>query len=389
MADEDRDLIERALLADVPAARPDLEQRVRQRLLDPESSDEDRRRWVLALVAAALALLVVAGVLAPRLLTLHSSPVTRAVPAAPRAPTGLDPSRCQLPVVVTSEAGPPSQLATEAGFVDTSTGRYVKDASASVAGLPGGASPGSGTKPGSAGPAVPTEYSAPLRRWLPVGGPSVAPDGRSYVWVQLLPAGSNLDNFTAAELHRYDVATAADHTLWTYPGSIDVARWDGAGILVNTVPPHGGVQLWWLIDPQTGVAGRQPSSADPNRPTGLLGQGGVSGYGSFVVDGMDRPIFRVGTRTRGDQEWVFYETATGQQVTVYRGTQGDATGFDPYGGAADSTGIWFGDNDTPTIWHWQQGTGLRKVTVTGQPAPIAGYANSNVFVRPVGQCLPR
>jgi hypothetical protein len=391
-ADEDRDLIRHALLADVPDPGPDLEQRVRQRVLDPDAAGEDRVRWVLALTAAVLALLVVAGVLAPRLLTLRTSPATKAASAAPavhppRGPAVVDPSHCRLPVVVTSEAAPPATLATEVGFVDTSTGRYTKDASASVAGLPGGDSPGSDTKPGSARPAEPTYYSSRLRHWLPVGGPSIAPNGLSYVWVRLLPSGSNFTHFQAAELHRYDVVAAADHTLWSYPGSITIVRWDKAGVLVNTVPPQGGVQLWWLIDPDTGVASPQPASADPTRLTDLAGQGGTSSYGSFGMDALGRAIFQVGSRTPGDQEWVFYVTAAGQRVTIYRGTQGDATGFDPYGVMADATGLWFGDYDSPTIWHWQEGAGLHKVTVTGQPAPIVGPPNSNVYVRPAGPCL--
>ena len=54
---------------------------------------------------------------------------------------------------------------------------------------------------------------------------------------------------------------------------------------------------------------------------------------------------------------------------------------------ADATGLWFGDYDNPTIWHWSVASGLRKINVTGTPAAIPGHGNSYVFVNPAGPCL--
>jgi hypothetical protein len=202
----------------------------------------------------------------------------------------------------------------------------------------------------------------------------------------LLPEGSNSTNFQKAELHRYDVASATDRTLWTYAGAIYVSRWDASGILINTVPAGGGVQLWWLVDPQTGTAAQKDGRADPTRFTRLPDdpqERGGSVSGSFGRDAQGHTLFRIGSRNPGDAEWVFFEKAPGQRVTIYRGKQGDATGFDPGGAIGDATGIWFGDYSGLKIWHWQQDTGLKKITLTGVPSAD----NSFVSVNPAGPCV--
>jgi hypothetical protein len=305
--------------------------------------------------------------------------------AAAPSRAGVDPSNCRLPVVVMLEGRPPQpQLKTEAGFVDTRSGQYTKDGSASVAGLPGGGFPGTSLKPSQ--PSAPVQYSDALRRWIPVGGSSLAPDGRSYAWVRLVPEGSSPSNFQKAELHRYDVASATDRTLWTYAGAIYVSRWDASGILVKAVPPQGVVQVFWLVDPRTGTADQTGGRADLTGFTRLPDDpqerdGSVSsGSGR---DAQGHTVIRLGSRASGAPEWVFFETAPGQRVTIYRGKQGDATGFDPYGTVGDATGIWFGDYSGHTLWHWQQDTGLKKITLTGVPSS----ANSDVYVKPAGPCL--
>ena len=389
--DQDRDHLRQALLADVPSARPGLQDRVYQRLLDGDASAAARRDWRLPLAAAFIGGMVVATLLITnRLAKPHTAPASHPtvsvptvspLPHATPSSASVDPPNCRLPVVVTLEAGPPPKLETEAGFVDTRTGRYTRDDVATVAGLPGGGSPGSDVK--ASMPAAPTTYSNSFHRWLPVRGPAIAPDGHSYVWVQLLPPGSGFGDFKSAELHLYDLASTTDRTIWSYPGSITIERWDATGILVNTVPPRGGALYEWLIAPDTGSATQQAVSIGQGPPTRLPGDPPVSG--SFS-DGGQGKIYRFGSRTPGDQEWVFFESAPGQRVTIYRGTQGDATGFDPYGAMKDDGGIWFGDYDHPTIWRWQEDAGLRKVTVVGLPTPITGFPNSNVFVNPAGHC---
>jgi hypothetical protein len=386
--DHDRLLIRQAVLDDVPPMAPDLEHRIERRLIEgSQATGEYGRRRLVPLIAAVAGLLVATLVLGTWLIYQRANPASAPAVApghnlASPHPTAVDPSRCRLPVMVMSEVGPPAQLSTEVGFVDTHTGKYTKDASASIAGLPGGGSAGTSMKPGI--PAAPVEYSTPLGRWLPVGGPAISPDRRSYLWVQLLPAGSNLNNFQTAELHRYDVARATDRTLWTYAGSIDLQRWDADGILVNTVPPGGGRLIVWLVDPETGAATQESLSSNPIMQFTHL-PGDPASAGSNGMDAQGRRIIRLGTRTKGDQEWVFYESTPGQRVTIYRGTQGDATGFDPFRVGADSTGLWFGDYRSSTMWHWNQKTGLSKITVTGVPAPIGGYPTFVLFY-PAGLC---
>jgi hypothetical protein len=392
-----RDLKERfAELERLPA--PDLQQLIQtrvRRLQQPgrlKTGAErawhhfERPRLLTAWTTQVLAAAVIVALAIGLALIFHYARTVgpaRPTPIPTTTRASVDFLNCRLPVVVNSG----EQLKSEVGFVDTRSGHYTKDGSASVAGLPvreGGISVG---KP-SGGPPAPAWYSAALRRWIPVGGSSLAPDGRSYLWVRVLPEGSTSSNFEKAELHRYDVASATDRTLWTYAGSIDVSRWDASGILVNTVPPQGGVQVWWLVDPRTGTAARANAPAAyasffgftllPDDPPELVSS--VSGFGT---DSQGRKVFRLGSRTTGAPEWVFFETAPGQRVTIYRGKQGDATGFDPGGTLGDATGIWFVASSGPTLWHWQQDTGLHKLTLTGLP----GSANSTVYVDPAGPCL--
>src|SRR4030088_1334816 len=150
-------------------------------------------------------------------------PVPRIVPAvtpsASPAPVVVDPSSCRLPVSVERGSGPPSRLANEVGFIDTRTGRYTRDASASVSGPPG-------RDPLAGASDVATYYSPALKRWLPVSAGEVAPDGRSYAWVKTLPVGSLYPNFKSSELLIHDVSASTDRSIWTHAGTINVWRWD-------------------------------------------------------------------------------------------------------------------------------------------------------------------
>jgi hypothetical protein len=361
-----------------------------------------RRRLASAFgpIAATVALVMVAGAVGWRLAGQEGTtehPVKPSV-TAKGLPTAavVDPLNCTLPVVVLLQAGPPGQQRREVGFIDTHSGQYARDGSASVAGLPGGGFGPVAGKP--AQPATPVSYSASLGRWLPVFPASVSPDGRSYVWVKLLPEGSSYgpNNFQKAELHRYDVASSTDRTLWTYPGLINVFAWDASGILLETTPPilaglpRAGMPIWWLVDPETGNAGQQAIAPGPYpHPMQLPGdplENGTFVYSSIGTDFQGHPLFRIGSRDPGAPEWVFYETAPGQRVTIYRGIQGDATRFDPDRARSDVTGIWFSDWGGGMLWRWQQGSGLNKLHLTGLPSPIAG-PNSSVGADPSGPCM--
>jgi hypothetical protein len=350
-----------------------------------------RRRWPGAIgsIAATLVILT-AGAWAGWRLVLERN----IIPAAPTpsatpqpTPAAVDASHCRLPVVVRRESGPPGQVATEPGFVDTRTGTYVTDRAASIAGLPGGAFEGTDVKP--AYPAAAAWYDETVGRWLPVAPPAVAPDGLSYVWTRLLPFGSNIGNLKSSELHRYDLATRTDHVLWSYPGQIMVWRWDTQGILVesNPPPPAGGQVIDWLIDPATGSASQQPPRNPFQGPTLLPGEQRNSfSWGSFGQDAEGHTLYRIGSRQAGATEWIFYESAPGQRVTIYKGTQGDAMGFDPARSLGDATGIWLSDYEWHGLWHWDSGSGLRKYAVTGQPGLLSG-ANSALYVDPAGPCM--
>ena len=372
----------------------DLSGRIEAAVAGPRSRPRLRPIGSLAATAAILLVGVFAGW---RLVDQHRQPasVKAGVKGIPTAVPSVNHSAnlavCRMPVVVMQESGPPGQLRNEAGFIDTGTGQYTTDRSASVVGLPGGAFVGSDVKPSR--PATPAFFSEILHRWLPVDERSISPDGKSYVWERLLPEGSNYSNFAKAELHRYDVATRTDRTLWTYAGSIAINGWESSGIQVDTEPASsGGPLIGWLIDPATGSAAQQPTAYNaPPRLTALPGdplQNGGFAYGSIPgAKFRGHQLWRIGSRQSGSPELVVYETAPGQRITIYQGAQGDAMHFDPDRGLADVMGIWFTDYQGNVLWRWQPQTGLRKIVLTGLPQPISG-PNSGTYLRPAGTCVP-
>jgi hypothetical protein len=359
------------------------------------SAPPARRRPALGSIAATLALVLVGAFAGWRLIDQHARPAsvnalpTRTAPT-PAAASNVPLPVCRLPVIVSLESGPPAQLQTDPGFINTGTGQYTPDSSASVTGLPGGAVIRINGKPNSSRSAAPAFYSESLRRWLPVDARSVSPDGASYVWERLLPEGSNDSNFARSELHRYDVAASMDRVLWTYVGSIDVVRWDASGVLVETVPPNGGVLITWLVNPATSSAAQQASgfAARPGLtqlPGDPLHNGGFV-YGNVPGAEFDgRQIYRIGSREPGTPEIVAYETTPGQRVTIYRGSQGDATSFDPGSGVGDAAGIWFTDYAGRVLWRWQPSTGLHKVALSGLPNSGPNWSISET---PAGACMP-
>jgi hypothetical protein len=147
--------------------------------------------------------------------------------------------------------------------------------------------------------------------------------------------------------------------------------------------------ILWLIDPQTGAATQQPAAIPfETGPTKLPGEGqnGSFAVGSFGTDSQGRTLYWIGSRQAGDQEWVFYESAPGQRVTIYKGHHGDATGFDPFEAMGDGRGIWFSDYETRGLWYWDPASGLHKIPVKGLPTQLAG-PNSSVYVNPAGSCM--
>ena len=296
------------------------------------------RRWIV-LVAAALVAVLVAGIAGQRLLLQRqSSPIVPAATPSPHAsPTPVDPFSCRLPVSAGSAVG----------FLNTRTGRYTADPSAT-----------SGAE----------SYSPAAKRWLPVPARQISPDGMRYAWTD-----------ATNHLHVHSFASGKDADIWSHAGLFEVpVVWGRAGIYVvlNNLAPDS----IWLVDPDTGSATRQirksnflftPLANDPHdtgfRPLGV----DANGHWMWWFYYADRP---------GSPQSAFYETAPGQRVYIYQGTQGDAIGFNPEIFLDDSTGIWFSDHDGGAfIWHWAQQSGLRKVSVAGAPAGRT--------ISPAGSCF--
>jgi hypothetical protein len=353
---------------------------VRSRLLAPPKRSIPTHLMVAAATAAVLLLTGVVGLewLAGGRAPVVGSAATPSASSSPN-PVMVDPTNCRLPVMVERGAGPPSQLSTQVGFVNTMTGRYTR-AAVSLAGLPRSEPYG---WPGTPSPIV---YSPAVKRWLPIVQVDLAPDGRSYLWIRTLPVGVPYPKYTSSELHRYDVASAVDRVLWTYTGDFAIQRWDANGILVDGGPVRSQLPTvsWWIIDatsgkavrtsgPKYGFATVKPLPGDPTNWS--LGTVGSDAYGHTVwqMGDQDRP---------GTLDWVFYEAAPGQRVTIYRGKPG----FNPRQALTDSTGVWLDNFDTQAIFHWQMNRGLHKMVVTGLPSRLPG-ANSYIDATPAGACF--
>ncbi|HKC18413.1 MAG TPA: hypothetical protein VKE27_02165 [Candidatus Dormibacteraeota bacterium] len=344
----------------------------------PGDSTRTQPRLV-AIVAFALAVVLVLVLVATRISFHPTGSVVPAGKSTPTPPIAADAFPCALPVLAVIESGnpgQPGQVTAMPGFVNIPDGIFQVDPSASVQGLPAGS-----------GISSASTYSAQLHRWLPSVGRAVSPDGRSYAYVTMLPAGATYSSFSSSELHVYAVPAKMDHSVWSYPGSIDVLEWRSAGILVDTVPPRGGVRLLWLIDPTTGSASQQPSTADPTRvPPGLI-PAGYHGYGTSGGDNSGHLLVRFGSRDTGTA-YIVGVLQNGVLSTIYTGVAGDSKDFDPEGSSFDAHGVWMGNFDGKWVWLWSQSSGLRSFAVSGAPAAPSGYQFTNLTFNPAGPCVP-
>ncbi|TME90652.1 MAG: hypothetical protein E6I34_12805 [Chloroflexi bacterium] len=304
------------------------------------------RRWIV-LVAAALVAVLVAGIAGQRLLLQRqSNPIVPAATPRPHAsPTPVDPFSCRLPVAIDPWSAP-VDYQLRVGFLDTRTGKYTGDRSASVAGL---APLSSQSRP--------TSYSPAAKRWLPVAARNVSPDGLRYAWTDP----------STLHLHVYDLASGTDRLIWSHAGAGGVMVWGGAGIYVALNPTTDSQTQTWLVDPDTGRAAQvipkshfsfTPLATDPLN----------TGFRSVGLDANGHMIWWLYfADQRGSPQSAFYEMAPGQRVYIYRGTQGDGTGFDPGSFIDDATGKWFSALTYPYIWHWSQQSGLHKISAAGAP----------------------
>jgi len=194
----------------------------------------------------------------------------------------------------------------------------------------------------------------------------ISPDGREYVY---LPS---FQSYGYTGLAAFDLETGTSRPVGEYQlnGGLQM-DWLADGIHVIPLKGLAGAEL--LIDPTTGSARwivvtstRPPTFTPlPGDPHGTDGTGfhsiGVTGDGRLIwwFFNLDRP---------SAVDWVFHETAPGVRVYIYKGKQGDSTGFDPGIARADSTGIWFSDHsERQLVWHWAAGDGLHKVNVSDLP----------------------
>lgn len=362
-------------LGETPAMAPPV-------LSKPAASASGVQPRLAAIVAFVLAVLLVVVLVATRI-SFH--PTGSIQPAGKSGPSPLqqvaaDSFPCALPVVAVSEAGnpgQPGQTVATAGFINIPDGTYQVDPSATVRGLPA-----------PAGFSNPTIYSPALKRWLPASSQNISPDLRSYAYATFLPAGATYRNFTSMELHVYDATAHSDRKVWSAKDFITVAAWRDTGILVNTVPKQGGVQLWWLVDPIRGTVAQQPANA----PVPFLFQGtAFADYHNFSPLGSDpsgqRSVYRLGSRDQGTK-YAVVVVDNGDITTIYTGTAGDAKDFDPEHPYFDAHGLWFGNFDGSVVWLWTANGGLRSFGVHGGPGPAPGYQFNNQTYLPAGPCVP-
>src|SRR5437868_14874793 len=111
--------------------------RVRSKVVAPIDRRPQARLFYLA--AVALVALAVVGFGVTQLIANRSRfvvPAATPSPASTPSPVAVDPSGCKLPIWIQQGAEPPYTV--QFGFIDTRTGLYEQDASASATGLPTG-----------------------------------------------------------------------------------------------------------------------------------------------------------------------------------------------------------------------------------------------------------
>jgi hypothetical protein len=329
----------------------------------------------IALLAVGLAVVLVLALVASRV-ALRPTRITQ--PGANGGvPLPADAFPCSLAVEAISNAQNPGQspaTSVSLGFINIPAGGFQVDPAATVVGLP--VDPISGQN----------SYSAALKRWVPASTQTISPDGLSYTYVKLLPAGATLSNATSSEVHVFDLVKNADRKVWSGSSNVQLVSWDSAGILFAVWPLRGGAVLLWRIDPATGAISQAPMDADPTSgPTPALLGGGPSSYLGSDRHGQD--VYWLGTRDTGTKYSIVVVTS-GRVTTLYSGIVGDSMDFDPFGVYSDAHGLWLGNLGGSRVWLWSQSSGLRSFPVTGLPPPPSGYAFARLDFHPAGVCVP-
>jgi hypothetical protein len=328
----------------------------------------------MVLLAVGLAVVLVLALIASRVALRPTGMTQPGANGGVAMPPGAFP--CSLAVEAITTAQNPGQepvTSVSLGFVNIPGGEFQVDPAATVVGLPVGAITGQNF------------YSAALKRWVPASNQAISPDGLSYMYVKLLPAGATYPTATSSEVHVFDVVKNADRKVWSSSSSVQLVSWDSAGILVSAVPFRGGAMLLWRIDPATGAVSQAPPDADPSRlPISAQPGGGSSEY--LGSDGHGQQVHRLGSRDNGTKYSVVV-VAAGRVTMLYAGTVGDSKNFDPLGVYSDGNGLWLGNVGGTPVWLWSQSSGLRSYPVTGLPPSPSGYAFTSFAIIPAGACV--
>lgn len=360
---------------------PWLNHAVRARIERP--AQPQSRIQLLALVAALLVFAVLVIAVGPRILNGSRSitPGGAATSGRFATPSPVEALSCSLPVIIYDQIPGPdpsqpwaggSELAKLWGLVNTRTGQFTSDLSASRARQ----LPGDHAAPQKQA----LSYSPEARRWLPVNPERISPDGMSYAY---------LGDAKARKLMRYDIATAQTTMLWDAGFQLWIIRWTARGILVGDSEPDPS--RTWLVDPETGNPGQTvalPSSEADSPPGGaMFNTLGTTATGEVIKEAA---LLNGSTVTI----WVYYDPAGGKRVLIYSGTGPTesvsnvngvmwhkGSGFDPGAAVAEGAEIWFSTfAPSFTVWHWDKARGLGQVDVA--------LADPNILATmPAGACV--
>ncbi len=372
------------------------ERRLRQAMV---SAATPARRWRSSVAGVSAVTVALFGV---AMLTaavhgglIHLGPTTSTAKPQPTVTTSIatpaPPRSCRLPVRTDDTYGHYSH-----GFVNYPDGAYVPDST--VAGR------------------IAT-YDAPLKRWIPFSMnvayqafQSLAPDGRTYVYVSGSPVGPGPSRGGTA-IHLVDlVGGGGDRVIWkndiddaTILGYSELGVVFMVGSPPTPVGTRGNVDAaalgHWLLNPADGSLRKISMPQGPTPPNIAAGPalwssrlpneqlvridlrtGAVEAWldmrqfqpangpaGELLgFDSQYHPIFRFGSRDPGVAYKVVLLSAPDQPVVIYSGHQGDATGFDPTQAIGDAHGIWFGNYFNSAVWLYHAGT-LDRVPVNGLP----------------------
>ncbi len=164
-------------------------------------------------------------------------------------------------------------------------------------------------------------------------------------------------------LMRHDIMAGTSMPLWTSTSGFFIRKWMAEGIVIGG-GAYGYETPSLIVNPETGSATpfQWPVASPPPDMPGAT-SGGFIGY---TADG--EMLGWVSNATlhndAADTVWVFYVTASGKVVYVYKGTRAQA-GFlgvtTQTNAIGDGTGIWFASLEGVSIWHWDIAHGLAAI----------------------------